>query len=247
MKKTWLLLCLLGLSTTGCMDHQNQPARITAPGQYEAALARTVTMEIDYLIYLPDDYGKVQKDWPLIVFLHGLGERGDDLNKVKAHGPAKLVEQGRRFPFIIVSPQCPDHKWWTHMTAHVIALVDDIIENYDVDEDHVYLTGLSMGGYGTWAIAGTYPEHFAAIAPICGGGIRHAAFNLKNVPVWAFHGEQDPIVPIERSREMVDAVKQVGGDAKLTIYPGVGHDAWTQTYNNDELYEWFLSHSRKQD
>ncbi|MBC8393321.1 MAG: prolyl oligopeptidase family serine peptidase [Deltaproteobacteria bacterium] len=209
-------------------------------------MARQVTMEMDYLLYLPKDYDPQEKKWPLIIFLHGAGERGDDLNKVKAHGPAKLVEQGRNFPFIIASPQCPTDKWWPNRIEHVMALIDEIIDTYNVDENRIYLTGLSMGGFGTWTIACTYPERFAAIAPICGGGQPYQARNLKNLPVWAFHGAKDPVVPVQRSQEMVDAVKANGDSAKLTVYPGVGHDSWTQTYNNDELYEWLLSHSRKQ-
>lgn len=209
-------------------------------------MTRQVTLKLDYLLYLPDDYGSKEK-WPLIIFLHGAGERGSDLNKVKLHGPPKLVEQGSEFDFIIVSPQCPGNAWWPYLSVQVNALIDDILEHYRVDKNRVYLTGLSMGGYGTWAIAGTNPERFAAIAPICGGGDRFLAHNLKNVPVWAFHGAQDPVVPLQRSQEMVDAVNRAGGNAKLTVYPEAGHDAWTQTYSNDELYEWFLSHSKTSD
>lgn len=251
MKQMFLLLSVLGLTMMNgygnVPNDPNQPNKNPALKQHEAQLARPVTMELGYLIYLPEDYGKVEKDWPLMVFLHGFGERGSDLNKVKVHGPPKLIEEGKDFPFIVVSPQCPDGKWWPYVTERVIALIDDIVDNYDVDEDRVYLTGLSMGGYGTWAAAGMYPDRFAAIAPICGGGISHFGYNLKNVPVWAFHGGKDPVVPVKQSREMVNAVKQAGGNANLTVYPGVGHDSWTRTYNNDKLYEWLLSHSRKQD
>lgn len=247
MKQLLLLLILTGLTMSGCMHNQQKPSPITTPGQHPAAMTRDVTLQLDYLIYLPDDYGKAEKQWPLMIFLHGVGERGHDLNKVKAHGPAKLVEQGKKLSFIVVSPQCPDNAWWPYIGDRVNALIDDVLEHYSVDENRVYLTGLSMGGYGTWAISGMYPQRFAAIAPICGGGVPFTAFNLKNVPVWAFHGDKDPVVPLSQSQDMVNAVKQVGGDAKLTVYPGVGHDSWTQTYSNDELYEWLLSHSRKQD
>ena len=160
------------------------------------------------------------------------------------HGPAKLIEQGRQFPFIVVSPQCPETSWWPYETAKILALVDEICETYRVDEKRIYLTGLSMGGFGTWAIAGAYPERFAAAAPICGGGYPFMAPNMKDLPIWAFHGEADTVVPVEKSKEMVDAVNSNGGNAKLTIYPGVGHNSWSQTYDNDELYEWFLSHSK---
>lgn len=247
MKQILLLLCLGLLMTSGCTPGRKKTISIGVPGrQCEAAFNKSVQLDLGYLIYLPKDYGSIKR-WPLMVFLHGVGERGSDLNKLKLHGPAKLIEQGKEYPFIVVSIQCPGDKWWPYITEHVAALIDNVIESYDVDADRVYLTGLSMGGYGTWAVAGTYPDRFAAIAPICGGGEKFVAFSMKNVPVWAFHGDADPVVPVQRSVEMIETVKQIGGDAKLTIYPGVGHDAWTQTYNNDELYEWLLSHSRKQD
>ena len=113
-----------------------------------------------------------------------------------------------------------------------------------MDTRRIYLTGLSMGGYGTWATATRYPDRFAAIAPICGGGEVLLANLLKDTPIWAFHGDADTVVPLSKSQEMVEAVNRSGGNAKLTIYPGVNHDSWTQTYNNDALYEWFLSHSK---
>ncbi len=201
------------------------------------------TASIKYLLYLPKDYGKdTTVKWPLMLFLHGSGERGSDLDKVKAHGPPKLIAQGKDFPFIILSPQCPDGSWWTTDTLN--ALLDTTIKNYSVDEDRVYLTGLSMGGFGTYALAAEHPEKFAAIAPICGGGYFRNARRLKNVPVWAFHGGKDPTVPIAENQGMVDAIKAAGGDAKITIYPEAGHDSWTQTYDNPELYTWLLAHKR---
>jgi predicted peptidase len=123
-------------------------------------------------------------------------------------------------------------------------LVETIIEEYAVDHNRVYLTGLSMGGYGTWSLAMMYPDLFAAIAPICGGGNPDWIGLLKDVPVWAFHGDADPVVPLEQSQRMVSALQKHGGNAKLTVYPDVGHDSWTQTYENQELYDWFLQHSR---
>lgn len=230
---------------SGCANNPaSQGDKISRPGQYPQLLNRPVMMKMDYLLYLPGDFGKEQKSWPLLVFLHGAGERGSDINRVKVHGPAKLVEQGKDLPFIIVSPQCPANQWWPYMGEHIMSLIDETAEHYPVDNSRIYLTGLSMGGYGTWAIASMYPERFAAIAPICGGGQPYLANSLKDVPVWAFHGAKDPLVPVQRSQEMVNAVNQAGGNAKLTIYPEAEHDSWTQTYSNDELYQWFLSHSK---
>jgi predicted peptidase len=212
--------------------------------QSPKVFSKKITKSVDckYLLYLPADYGKGNKKWPLMMFLHGVGERGGNIELVKKHGPSKLIEQGRSFDFIVVSPQCPSNAWWPEQVDVLINLLDEIETNYRVDTDRVYLTGLSMGGFGTWTLAERYPQRFAAIAPICGGGELYLAYRLKRVPVWAFHGAQDKVVPVEKSKEMVDAVNAVGGNAKLTIYPDAEHDSWTATYDNPELYEWLLSH-----
>jgi predicted peptidase len=201
-------------------------------------------IHMHYLLYLPEEYGSSDQDWPLLVFLHGMGERGDDIEKVKVHGPAKLIEAGKKFPFIVVSPQCPDDQWWDVDVLHT--LIQDIASTYKVDDNRIYLTGLSMGGYGTWALASKYPDTFAAIAPICGGGDVKKAALLKNIPVWAFHGAKDPVVPRVQSEQMIAAVKKAGGDAKLTVYPKAGHDSWTETYNNQKLYDWLLAQKKIQ-
>jgi predicted peptidase len=203
----------------------------------------TKTVDCNYLLYLPADYGKdAKKQWPLIMFLHGAGERGNNIAVLRKQGLPKMIGQGKNFDFIIVSPQCPNDIWWPERTDLLIGLLDEIEKKYNVDTDRVYLTGLSMGGFGSWSLAIAYPNRFAAIAPICGGGEKYGGYRLKKVPVWAFHGAKDPTVPLVRSQEMVDAVKKAGGDAKLTIYPEAQHDSWTETYNNPELYTWFLSH-----
>lgn len=214
------------------------------PGQHSQSFEKTITKNLrcEYLLFLPDGYSENKQGWPLMLFLHGAGERGSDLKKVKKHGPPKIVEKQKDFPFIVVSPQCPKNDWWTDKVEVLIKLLDDIIARYNVDTERIYLTGLSMGGYGTWALAAKYPESFSAIAPICGGGNRVMAFRLKDVPVWAFHGAKDNVVPLKQSEEMVNAIIARGGDARLTVYPDAGHDSWTETYNNEELYEWFLKH-----
>lgn len=204
----------------------------------------TVDVKMDYLLFLPTDYGKEpQRKWPLMIFLHGAGERGSDVSKVKSHGPPKIVESKDDFPFILVSPQCPEHRWWE--PAAVNALIDQIVAEHRVDEDRIYLTGLSMGGYGTWATAAAYPDRFAAILPICGGGDPETAARIRHIPAWVFHGEKDKVVPIERSEVMVDALKKSGSDVKFTRYPDATHDSWTQTYDNPAVYEWLLSHKRR--
>jgi len=203
-----------------------------------------IKTKMEYLVYLPKDYKKNRhQQWPLMLFLHGSGERGTNLDLVKKNGPPKLVEEGRDFPFIIISPQCPEGQWWSVDVLN--ALLDKIIRKYRIDEDRVYLTGLSMGGFGTWEFALKHPGRFAAIAPVCGGGDTIDIDEMKSVPVWAFHGGKDNVVPTQRSIDMVNALKNNGGDARITIYPDDGHDSWTHAYNNEELYQWLLSHRRK--
>ncbi len=237
-----IAVCLL---LTGAKAQEKKMiGEIDAGAQCAQKLNRTVALKLDYLLYLPKDYSQGDKKWPLIVFLHGSGERGSDLNKVKAHGPPKLVEQGKDMPFIIVSPQCPRGKWWPSRVETIMALIDEIAEKYDVDQSRIYLTGLSMGGYGTWSVACAHPERFAAIVPICGGGMTFIVHNLKDMPVWAFHGAKDPAVPLKESQRMVNAVNVSGGEAKLTVYPNAGHDSWTRTYDDPELYKWLLKHKR---
>lgn len=179
----------------------------------------------------------------MILFLHGAGERGSDLDWVKRYGVAKIVEEQPDFPFIVASPQCPRSQYWS--VQLLSDLLDEVIDTYGVDPDRVYLTGLSMGGYGTWYLAAAQPHRFAAIAPICGGGDPDEACKLKTLPVWAFHGARDSVVPESESKEMVEALKACGGNVKYTVYPEAGHDSWTQTYNNPALYDWFLQHRRE--
>lgn len=211
--------------------------------KFEAQITKKV--RLNYLLYLPKGYDQdLNQRWPLILFLHGLGERGDDTNLVKKHGIAKIVEERTDFPFIVVSPQCPGDSWWSLEVDALKALLDHVIADYRVDADRVCLTGLSMGGYGTWSLAIAYPELFAAIAPICGGGVSPQVGALKDVPVWVFHGALDDIVPVSASHKMVDALRTAGGNVRLTVYPDVGHDSWTMTYDNPVLYEWFLEQKR---
>jgi predicted peptidase len=203
------------------------------------------TQSLDYLLALPDGYSDDGEAWPLVLFLHGAGERGADLEKLKAHGPPKLIAAGQDIPAIVVSPQCPEDEFWNGYTDTLLALVDSIEESYNVDPGRIYLTGLSMGGFGTWALAAQAPDRFAAAAPICGGGMLLSAYRIgSRLPVWAFHGDADPVVPVEESRRMVEAVKRRGGEAKLTIYPEVGHDSWTQTYEDREFWEWLFAQAR---
>jgi predicted peptidase len=206
--------------------------------------SRPHSRELHYLLFLPSTYAVHPQRWPLMLFLHGAGERGDDLQLVKRHGVAKIVEEQPAFPLLVVSPQCPPTEAWA--PEPLLALLDDIEQHYDVDPERLYVTGLSMGGFGTWAVAIAAPDRFAAIAPICGGGDPSRVGVLRHLPVWAFHGARDPIVPLQRTVEMVEALRQCGGNVRFTVYPEAGHDAWTATYANPELYAWFLAHTRPQ-
>ncbi len=196
-----------------------------------------------YLLFLPADYeANPKKIWPLVLFLHGRGQRGYDVDVVKAHGPPRLAAAGRPFPFILVAPQCPPTRSW--LPAELGALLDKMQKDFRVDADRVYCTGLSMGGYGTWALACEYPDRFAAIAPICGGGDPRDAARIKHIPTWVFHGRRDTAVPVGRSLKMVKAIRQAGGSPTLTIYRDKGHDSWTVTYDNEQFYRWLLANRR---
>jgi len=199
--------------------------------------------ETNYLLYLPKEYrNDTITRWPLLLFLHGSGESGFDIKKVKAHGPAELADKGKQFPFIIVSPQSEVPSGWD--VEILYRLLKDIKKNYRVDEKRVYLTGLSMGGFGTWQFAMKYPDEFAAIAPVCGGGDTSNAWKLRNIAIWCFHGAKDDVVPPAGSENMVKAAKRFNENVKFTLYPEANHNSWDITYNNDSLYSWFLKQSK---
>ena len=256
MNKTVCLItgfALLSAFVCGCEPAEEKAVKIPkvkadapvdlAPGEhelsFEAEIVKTVSSR--YLIYLPKGYGETQKSWPLIMYLHGARQSGDDLQKVKTDGPLKYVAAGEDFPFIVLAPQCAKGQWWAHRVDVMANLLNHVTKNYNVDKDRIYLTGINMGGHGSWLLAWEYPERFAAIAPVAGWGSPGKACKLKDVAVWAFHGAKDAVVPPARSQEMVDALKACSGDVKLTVYPDAEHNIWGATYNNKVLYDWFLS------
>ena len=198
---------------------------------------------VGFWLFLPKSYDK-KKSWPLMLFLHGAGERGDNLDQVKKWGPPKRVGEKKDFPFVVISPQCPKNKRWDPAQLH--SLIGHVASTQKIDRSRMYCTGLSMGGYGTWAMIAKYPTLFAAVVPICGGGDPAMAKKTTEVPIWAFHGGADGVVPPSRSQAMIDAIKKAGGTkAKLTIYPGVNHNSWSKTYTNENVYKWLLSHRLK--
>lgn len=198
-----------------------------------------------YIQYLPMDYNENRK-YPLVFFLHGAGERGENLDLVAKHGFMKYVkEEERDYPFIFIAPQCPQGKYWGCYTESLLAFLDEICAKLPIDSTRIYLTGLSMGGTGTFMLAMAAPERFAAIAPVCGSGIVWNGHILKETPVYMYHGDCDEVVPIQESITMLTKIHKYGGNAQLKICYGVGHNAWDVAYKGDELIEWMFSHSNK--
>jgi predicted esterase len=200
--------------------------------------------ETDYLLSLPDGYNAdTSKKWPLVMFLHGSGERGNDIGKVEVNGPPKLVAAGKKFPFILVSPQAKEDEdgWEPENLYHLLVYLK---KTYRADPDRIYLTGLSMGGFGTWKLATNHPEEFAAIVPICGGGDTSMAWRLRYTPVWCFHGALDNVVPVSKDEQMVASVRKYNPSVKFTVYPDLYHNSWERTYNNDSLYTWLLAQKK---
>jgi len=236
--------------------------------EFSAVIQKIVSLK--YLLYLPKDYNDFNieldsenleieaKKFPLIIFLHGMGERGNDLELVKIHGLPRQISEGQNFDFIVACPQCPDNKFWGEIVEdEFINLVKELIEKYNVDTSRIYLTGLSMGGFGTWYYGRRYKSVFAALAPVCGGlDIKfvdpqlyevyrnHDFYTIdvyKDIPIWNFHGAKDSLVALECSTSIVNALNDINGDIKFTVYPDLDHDSWTPTYQNPALYKWFLS------
>lgn len=256
MKTRNVLLLALAMSFSDvAVNAQN---KLQDKMQTPHTFSKTRTVGCQYLVSFPRDYdGQSEKRWPLILFLHGAGERGTNVWNASVHGPSKYAAAHPEFPFVLVSPLCPAEEVWSNEV--LLELLDEMLAKHKVDAKRVYLTGLSMGGFGTWSLGVSQAGKFAAMAPICGGGDRLEIIlaarglsgpvklqNLQSLPVWVFHGAKDPVVPVEESERMVQAMKVAQcEDVKFTIYPEAQHDAWTETYNNPALYEWFLKHARK--
>jgi dienelactone hydrolase len=212
------------------------------------------TVQINYLLYLPGAYGKDPKQkWPLILYLHGRDQRGSDFTALKSQPLPKMLENRTDFPFIVISPQLPlDKLWWSDLIDPMDALIDQIETTYAVDPRRIYLTGLSMGGFGVWEYALRYPKRFAAIVPIAGGYIEGShdlpvhLCDLKNVAIWVFHGEADTIVNPYQSQDLVNGLKSCGIKVHFTLYPNTDHEgSWTKAYADPELYKWLVAQTLK--
>lgn len=233
-----LLFLLMAMNSARALD-----ARPEAGKQVEASLTTSDGATIPYLIYLPSNYDAAEDKLPLMLFLHGRGESHGPLSLVAKWGPPMMAEAGEKLPYILVSPQCPSADSWSKPTQQslLLALLAEITTKYKVDTNRVYLSGLSMGGYGSWRLAADHPDRFAAVIPVCGGGDPKDAEKLKSIPIWVFHGDQDRAVPFSRSVEMVDAIKAAGGEKiRFTSMEHIGHNCWSATYATPELYDWML-------
>jgi len=240
------ILALLALSSG---VQATAPVRQTDPDPATGFLFKAVKVgatDYRYVVYVPRDYDASRK-WPLIVFLHGAGECGTEgVRQVSQGLGTAILANPAKWPFIVVMPQKPDvkHAWEDHDVA-VIAMLDTTIAAYSVASERVYLTGLSQGGHGAWAIGARHPDRWAAIAPICGyGNPEEIAAPLKAMPIWCFHGEADTVVPPARSTAILDALKALGATPKYTAYPGVGHNSWDKAYRDEPLAAWFLENVR---
>lgn len=200
----------------------------------------TQTFEtMEYLVNYPAGYEEGKK-YPVVLFLHGAGTRGEDINILAGNLFMKMTQRYEEFSFITVAPHCKSGTWFDYFET-LKRFVRFVAAAPFTDAERLYLVGNSMGGYGTWQLAMSMPAYFAAIIPICGGGMAWNAGQLVNVPVWAFHGEIDNVVCVDESKRMVEAINKKGGNAKITLYPDTKHDSWTATYNNREVFEWLFA------
>lgn len=260
MKIRLALYCLVFLLCLGASG--TVAAKLRPTGFLNRSLTVAGTT-YQYQVYVPADfYEKKGQQWPIILFLHGAGERGSDgLAHTQFGLPANIRRHVERWPAIVVMPQCPAERYWTEpaMQTMALAALAEEQKTYHPDPTRIYLTGLSMGGYGTWLMASQHPGMFAALVPICGGaylpGSRTNQFPAQppglyetiargigsSAPVWTFHGAIDSVVPVTETRQLVEALKAAGGNVQYTEYPGVDHDSWTRAYDEDALAKWLFS------
>ncbi|HJZ68872.1 MAG TPA: alpha/beta hydrolase-fold protein [Blastocatellia bacterium] len=245
------------------------PSRVRQDDEmFQARVTKVGASEYHFRVFTPNGWSR-KKKWPVILFLHGAGERGDDnLAQIRVGIGSAITRQQTSFPFVVVLPQCPKGRWWTEPEMQSLALkaLDEAAKEFKGDSKRTYLTGLSMGGYGSWVIAASNPKRFAALAVVCGGVRPPPRLNLPDsarppepsadpygaiaakigkTPVWVFHGSADPAVPVTESRKMVEALKAIGGNVRYNEYEGVGHNSWDKAYAEPELFPWLLSLRRK--
>ena len=240
-------LALIGISSFFLSTVFGEDA---SPGKQVEQSLKVGEESIPYLLYLPKNYsaqGNGDTRWPLMLFLHGRGESEGPLSTVKKWGPPYFIEHGIDFRYIIASPQCPPSpRSWNSPQEQtlLLGLLNHLTNTFKVDTDRVYLTGLSMGGFGTWRLGADHPELFAGLIPICGGGNPQDADKLKNLPIWVWHGAADPVVPVQRSIDMVQAIKKAGSTTiRLTTLEGIGHVSWQAAYASPDVWQWLDAQS----
>ncbi|MCH8192619.1 MAG: dienelactone hydrolase family protein [Planctomycetes bacterium] len=216
-----------------------------SPGKQVEQSFQVDGVQVPYLLYLPKDYKKGGDPLPMMLFLHGRGESNGPLSIVAKWGPPSMVARGDTLTYILISPQCPKKDRWSSETQQqrVLKLLEAMTSKFNGDKRRTYLTGLSMGGYGSWALAASQPHRFAAIAPICGKGDPSQASKMINIPIWAWHGDNDSAVDFQHSVKMVEAIKAAGGQkVRFTTLEGIGHNSWSAAYATPQLFKWFDQH-----
>ena len=257
MKRLLYLMLLVGNPSICFAEDKVNPVDLFEAREFKDADGNVLR----YRFLIPQDYDPSKK-YPLVLFLHGAGERGDDNHRQLIHGASDLVRPGMRkqHPAFVVAPQCPEGKRWVEVPweadGHslpespsepmtlILKLLETLPKEYSIDADRLYVTGLSMGGFGTWDLLARKPELVAAAMPICGGGDPEHVARYKDIPIWVAHGDKDDAVKVDRSREMVDALKSAGGRPIYTEYPGVGHNSWAATYSNRAVWDWMFAQKR---
>lgn len=261
-----MLMALVGCATTTGPQRGGDFEGGAAEGLPTGFLNKSIVVagqEHKYVVYVPGDY-EPSLAWPMIFFLHGAGERGNDGLKQTQVGIGRAIRfYPERFPAIVVFPQCPEDKFWDAILPAMESMLTRTQEEYHIDAQRIYLTGLSLGGYGTFLWGGMKADTFAALMPICGGGrlediTKHAAIasedvfgnfdtrvnNLATLPIWVFHGAEDTTVPAERSREMVELLKEAGGTVQYTEFEGVDHNSWDPAYDLKKATDWLLKQKK---
>jgi predicted peptidase len=265
MKTEQCLATAVSLFLCALASAQNPELNPDMDKAFEKRIFTRGAASLPYRLLKPHGYPEDGTNrYPLVIFLHGIGERGTDNQRQLRNGVEEFVKDSARkkHPCFLVVPQCPPDKLWsevtpadtrrnlplaqnpTEPTALVLELIDAVSKEYRVDTDRIYLTGVSQGGYGTWDLIARKPALFAAAMPVCGGGDPAQAEKLAKLPIWAFHGDEDQLVPVERSRDMIAAIKEAGGEPKYTEYKETGHDSWTPTYENTEVLEWLFKQKK---
>lgn len=259
MIRNCMIILIVG-SIACTSDAQNQQTL----DRYEPHVYKNETTTLNYRLMRPADV-KAGQTYPLLIFLHGAGERGSGNKRQLKYLPEQLASDGMRkkFPSFVYAPQCQSGKQWVEvpwsakkstpmaekpgaMLAAAIAALDKVISDHPVDKSRIYLTGLSMGGYGSWEMAMRRPSLFAAVAPICGGGDEKNAKLIAKLPIWAWHGDRDGAVPVQRTRDLIAALKSVGGEPRYTEKKGAGHNVWTPAYSSEGgVVAWLYGNRRK--